>query len=372
MRRIVPRFAAERDEQARIWPAMEIPMLNQLLQANCRRSFVEAQNSPYLARAKKLLLVMLGLWMTYFLLVNWFVHSLNKIAVPVLDIPLGTYLAVQGAAIVFAVALFRFARTRVTMHTAAGLRRHRPDHTLSNAPRLRRGRDAASGSDHGRYRATAFYLTVWYAFLATLGAVLLIALNDVEPATAFLIAANLALLFALALMARRRPPDQRASRAGQFWRTCRRSSARLAMRACAWHARAGRDLAALRQGRRDGRDRSLRPRLCEQRRQREPRGPKPSARRAAQMQRAADTLDELPVRALAADELKQHLAPVRPRAVLGQIDALPGAERELSAASPARAATSPLSIAFTCAGMSSGPSVSCTHPAFAGARRRAR
>ena len=49
--------------------------------------------------------------MTYFLLVNWFVHSLNKIAVPVLGIPLGTYLAVQGAAIVFAVALFRFARS---------------------------------------------------------------------------------------------------------------------------------------------------------------------------------------------------------------------------------------------------------------------
>ena len=54
---------------------------------------------------------MLALWMAYFLLVNWFVHSLNKVAVPVLGIPLGTYLAVQGAAIVFAVALFRFART---------------------------------------------------------------------------------------------------------------------------------------------------------------------------------------------------------------------------------------------------------------------
>ena len=72
---------------------------------------LNAQNSPYWARAKKLLLVMLGLWMTYFLLVNWFVHSLNKIAVPVLEIPLGSYLAFQGAAIVFAVALFRFARS---------------------------------------------------------------------------------------------------------------------------------------------------------------------------------------------------------------------------------------------------------------------
>ena len=66
--------------------------------------------SPYWARAKRLLAVMLTLWMSYFLLVNWFVHSLNKIAVPVLGIPLGYYLAVQGAAIVFAVALFRLAR----------------------------------------------------------------------------------------------------------------------------------------------------------------------------------------------------------------------------------------------------------------------
>ena len=87
-------------------------MLNQLLQANCRRPCSTRRIRPTWARAKKLLLVMLGLWMSYFLLVNWFVHSLNKIAVPVLGIPLGTYLAVQGAAIVFAVALFRFAPQR--------------------------------------------------------------------------------------------------------------------------------------------------------------------------------------------------------------------------------------------------------------------
>ena len=85
-------------------------MLNQLLQDDLAQALLNAQSSPYWARAKKLLLVMLGLWLSYFLLVNWFVHSLNKIAVPVLGIPLGYYLAVQGAAIVFAVALFRFAR----------------------------------------------------------------------------------------------------------------------------------------------------------------------------------------------------------------------------------------------------------------------
>lgn len=85
-------------------------MLNQLLQDDLAQALLDAQNSPTWARAKKLLAVMLGVWVSYFLLINWFVHSLNKIAVPVIGIPLGTYLAVQGAAIVFAVALFRFAR----------------------------------------------------------------------------------------------------------------------------------------------------------------------------------------------------------------------------------------------------------------------
>jgi putative solute:sodium symporter small subunit len=86
-------------------------MLNQLLQDDLAQALANAHNSPVWARARKVLLVMLGLWLTYFLLVNWFVHSLNKIAVPVIGMPLGTFLAVQGAAIVFAVALFRFARS---------------------------------------------------------------------------------------------------------------------------------------------------------------------------------------------------------------------------------------------------------------------
>ena len=60
------------------------------------------------------------------------------------------------------------------------------------------------------YRATAFYLAVWYAFLATLGVVLLIALNDVGPASAFLIAANSALLFALLAHAPGGPPGRPA------------------------------------------------------------------------------------------------------------------------------------------------------------------
>ena len=86
-------------------------MLNQLLHDDVAQALVSAQNSPRWARAKKLLLVMAGVWLSYFLLVNWFVHSLNKVAVPLLGIPLGFFLAIQGAMIVFAVVLFRFARS---------------------------------------------------------------------------------------------------------------------------------------------------------------------------------------------------------------------------------------------------------------------
>jgi hypothetical protein len=54
------------------------------------------------------------------------------------------------------------------------------------------------------FRETAFSLTAWYAFLAFLGALLLIVLNDIETPAAFLIAANVALLFALGLIAKAR------------------------------------------------------------------------------------------------------------------------------------------------------------------------
>jgi putative solute:sodium symporter small subunit len=106
-----PSSPAAEARMARELAATETEMLNQLLQGELPALLIQAQSSPLIARMKKLLLVMLGLWITYFLLVNWFVHSLNKIAIPVLEIPLGTYLAAQGAVIVFGVTLFRFARS---------------------------------------------------------------------------------------------------------------------------------------------------------------------------------------------------------------------------------------------------------------------
>ena len=61
-------------------------------------------------RFKNLMLVMFGLWLTFFFVIHTFVRSLNKIVVPVLDLPLGFYMPVQAAIVVFLVTLFWFAR----------------------------------------------------------------------------------------------------------------------------------------------------------------------------------------------------------------------------------------------------------------------
>ncbi len=58
------------------------------------------------------------------------------------------------------------------------------------------------------FRDTAFYLMIWQTFLAVLTSVLLIVLSDIEPATALLIAANLALVFSLVLMLRANRLDE--------------------------------------------------------------------------------------------------------------------------------------------------------------------
>jgi putative solute:sodium symporter small subunit len=56
------------------------------------------------------MLTLLASWAIFSFAVQSFVRPLNKITVPVLDMPLGMYLAVQGSLVVFAVLLFWFAR----------------------------------------------------------------------------------------------------------------------------------------------------------------------------------------------------------------------------------------------------------------------
>jgi hypothetical protein len=70
-----------------------------------------------------------------------------------------------------------------------------------------------------RCRETAFCLTLWYAVLTVIVAVLAIALQDLDRSVALLVAANVALLFALALMARAGHLTDSNIVRGQFWRT---------------------------------------------------------------------------------------------------------------------------------------------------------
>ena len=70
-----------------------------------------------------------------------------------------------------------------------------------------------------RCRETAFCLTLWYAVLTVIVALLAIALHDLDRSASLLVAANIALLFALVLMARAGRLTDRNVMRGQFWRT---------------------------------------------------------------------------------------------------------------------------------------------------------
>jgi len=61
-------------------------------------------------RFKNLIIVLFGAWLGLFFVTHAFMRSLNKVVVPVLDLPLGSYMPIQAAVIVFAVTLFWFAR----------------------------------------------------------------------------------------------------------------------------------------------------------------------------------------------------------------------------------------------------------------------
>ena len=61
-------------------------------------------------KTTRLMLTHLGIWFFFGYVVHMFVTPLNKITVPILNFPLGFYMAAQGSLIVFVVMLFVFAR----------------------------------------------------------------------------------------------------------------------------------------------------------------------------------------------------------------------------------------------------------------------
>jgi putative solute:sodium symporter small subunit len=66
--------------------------------------------SEYWPWFKNLVLGLFGAWIGLFFLTSTFIKPLNKVIVPGLDLPLGLYMPVQAAVIIFAVMVFQFAR----------------------------------------------------------------------------------------------------------------------------------------------------------------------------------------------------------------------------------------------------------------------
>jgi len=60
---------------------------------------------------RRTLMVILPVWLVYFFAIKLFVTNLNAIMVPVVNLPLGTYLVLQGSVLAFAVILGLLIRT---------------------------------------------------------------------------------------------------------------------------------------------------------------------------------------------------------------------------------------------------------------------
>jgi putative solute:sodium symporter small subunit len=85
-------------------------MLKRWRRAEVARALLRNEQRRLWGELRIVMLATFGAWIAYFLVVNMFVRSLNRIVIPLLDLPLGLYLAIQGTAVVFAVALYALSR----------------------------------------------------------------------------------------------------------------------------------------------------------------------------------------------------------------------------------------------------------------------
>ena len=72
-------------------------------------SRTSANDEAHWRKTTNLMLMHLGVWFFFGYVIHMFVKPLNRIIIPVLDFPLGVYMAAQGSLIVFVVMLFMFA-----------------------------------------------------------------------------------------------------------------------------------------------------------------------------------------------------------------------------------------------------------------------
>jgi putative solute:sodium symporter small subunit len=70
----------------------------------------QSRDEAHWQKTTNLMLTHLGIWVFFGYIVHMFVVPLNKIIIPVLQFPLGFYMAAQGSLIIFVVMLFVFAK----------------------------------------------------------------------------------------------------------------------------------------------------------------------------------------------------------------------------------------------------------------------
>jgi putative solute:sodium symporter small subunit len=66
---------------------------------------LDAERHVSLADLKNGILTLLGIWIGYFLVINFFIQSLDRINVPYVEMPLGQMLVAQGSLVIFGCAL---------------------------------------------------------------------------------------------------------------------------------------------------------------------------------------------------------------------------------------------------------------------------
>ena len=69
-----------------------------------------ANLQSYWTRTRKLMLIMMGLWALFSIVIPLLVTPLNRFTLPYLDLPFGFFMSSQGALIAFILMLFWFAR----------------------------------------------------------------------------------------------------------------------------------------------------------------------------------------------------------------------------------------------------------------------
>jgi putative solute:sodium symporter small subunit len=80
-----------------------------------------ANDEAHWRKTTNLMLTHLGIWFFFGYVIHMFVRPLNQIVIPIVDFPLGFYMAAQGSLIVFVVQLFVFARQQNAIDREFGL-----------------------------------------------------------------------------------------------------------------------------------------------------------------------------------------------------------------------------------------------------------